>query len=67
MPKLKTRKSAAKRVKRTGSGKYLHWRRGRRHIMQKKNAKRRRRLRQVAEVKSTELNRIKACLPYGLD
>ena len=66
MPKLKTRKAASKRVKQTGTGKFRHFRAGRRHIQQKKNAKRRRRLRKDAEVKHTELRRLKAALPYGL-
>ena len=66
MPKLKTRKAASKRVKQTGTGKFRHFRAGRRHIQQKKNAKRRRRLRQDSEVKHTELRRLKAALPYGL-
>ncbi len=66
MPKMKTRKSAAKRFKQTGTGKYRHSCAGRRHIQQKKNAKRRRRLRQGAVVKPTEMSRIKASLPYGL-
>ena len=65
MPKLKTRKSAAKRFKKTGSGKYRHFRAGRRHIQQKKNAKRRRRLRQDAPVKKTEIKRLQASLPFG--
>ena len=66
MPKMKTRKSAAKRLKKTGTGKLRHNRAGGRHIQQKKNAKRRRRLRKDAAVKSTEMRRLKACLPYGL-
>ena len=66
MPKMKTRKAASKRVKQTGTGKFRHFRAGRRHIQQKKNAKRRRRLRQDAEIKHTELRRLKAALPYGL-
>ncbi|MDP7395517.1 MAG: 50S ribosomal protein L35 [Lentisphaeria bacterium] len=62
MPKMKTRKGAAKRLKRTGTGKYIHYRAGGRHIMSKKNAKRKRRLRQPALVKKTEMNRIKGSL-----
>ena len=65
MPKMKTRKCAAKRVKKTGTGKYLHNRAGGRHILTKKSAKRKRRLGQAAEVKSTEIGRIRAALPYG--
>lgn len=66
MPKMKTRKSAAKRFKQTGTGKYRYACAGRRHIQAKKNAKRRRRLRQGSLLKATEISRIKACLPYGL-
>lgn len=66
MPKLKTRKCAAKRLKQTGSGKYRHNKAGSRHILTKKSAKRKRRLGQDGEIKKSELNRIKAALPYGL-
>ncbi|HAR67795.1 MAG TPA: 50S ribosomal protein L35 [Lentisphaeria bacterium] len=66
MPKQKTRKCAAKRLKKTGTGKYMHYRAGNRHILTKKNRKRKRRLGKDAEVKSTEMRRIRAALPYGL-
>ena len=66
MPKMKTRKCAAKRIKQTGTGKYLHNKAGSRHILTKKSSKRKRRLRQDGEVKSTEIGRIKAALPYGV-
>ena len=65
MPKMKTRKSAAKRVKRTGTGKYRHQKAGSRHLMSSKNAKRKRRLGKGGTVGSTEMKRIKAALPYG--
>jgi large subunit ribosomal protein L35 len=66
MPKMKTRKSAAKRLKQTGTGKFRHYKAGSRHILTKKSSKRKRRLRQDGAVKATELNRIRASLPYGL-
>ena len=66
MPKMKTRKCAAKRLKKTGTGKYRHYKAGSRHILTKKNSKRRRRLRQDGSISSAEKNRIKAALPYGL-
>ena len=66
MPKLKTRKCAAKRLKETGTGKFRHHKAGGRHLKSAKNAKHRRRLRQDGAVKSTEMRRIKAALPYGL-
>jgi large subunit ribosomal protein L35 len=66
MPKMKTRKCAAKRLKQTGTGKYRHNKAGSRHILTKKSSKRKRRLRQDGAVKSTEIGRIRASLPYGL-
>jgi len=44
MPKLKTHKGLAKRVKITASGKVKHKRAGMGHLMSGKSAKRRRRL-----------------------
>lgn len=66
MPKIKTRKSAAKRLKQTGTGKFLRRKAGRRHLMSGKSAKRRRRLRRAELVGSADINRIKSALPYGL-
>lgn len=66
MPKMKTRKCASKRLKQTGTGKFRHNKAGSRHILTKKSAKRKRRLGQDGEIKSTEMSRVKACLPYGL-
>lgn len=65
MPKMKTRKCAAKRVKKTGTGKYRRNKAGSRHILTKKNSKRKARLRKDGEVLSTEMNRINSCLPYA--
>lgn len=66
MPKMKTRKCAAKRLKQTGTGKFRRSKAGARHLMTGKSPKQKRRLGQDGEVKSTERNRIKAALPYGL-
>ncbi len=66
MPKMKTRKCAAKRLKRTGTGKYRRNRAGKRHILTKKTRKHKNRLGKDAEVKPSENSRIKASLPYGL-
>ena len=66
MPKMKTRKAAAKRFKQTATGKYMHNRAGGRHILTKKSATRKRRLGQPEEIKSTELTLIKVCYPYCL-
>ena len=45
MPKMKTKKSAAKRFKVTGSGKLTYNTSGNRHLSTKKSPKRKRRLR----------------------
>ena len=66
MPKQKTRKAAAKRFKQTGTGKFRRNRANGRHLLTKKSAKRKRRLRQDAEVKSSEVGRLRRALPYGL-
>ena len=48
MPKQKTHKGLAKRIKLTARGKVTHKRAGTGHLMSSKNAKRRRRLRSTA-------------------
>lgn len=66
MPKMKTRKCAAKRLKQTGTGKYRRNQAGKRHILTHKSRNRKRRLGKDIEVRSTEIRRIRASLPYGL-
>jgi len=66
MPKQKTRKAAAKRLKQTGTGKFMRMRAGVRHLNTHKSAKRKRRLGKAIELRSTELDRAKSSLPYGL-
>lgn len=62
MPKLKTRKAVAKRVRVTRNGKVLRHRAGKRHLLSSKNARRRRRLRRVVGVAPGEARRIKRLL-----
>ena len=45
MPKMKTKKSAAKRFRKTGSGKIMYNKSGNRHLSTRKSSKRKRRLR----------------------
>lgn len=66
MPKMKTRKSAAKRFKITGTGKYMRKQAGLRHLASSKNAKRKRRLGKDQPVQPADTNRLKLSLPYGL-
>jgi len=63
VPKLKTHRGAAKRFKATGTGKIKRGRAYSSHILTKKNATRRRRLRSGALVHSGDMKRVKAMLP----
>lgn len=65
MPKLKTRKSIAKRVKRTGTGKYTYTKPGRRHLMTGKGGKKKRQMRKDGVLLPCMDQRIKKALPYG--
>ena len=65
MPKMKTNKSAAKRFRRTGKGKFKCGRAGKGHILTKKSRKRKRKLKKTAIVYSAEANKLKRLLPYG--
>ncbi|MGA2615176.1 MAG: 50S ribosomal protein L35 [Spirochaetia bacterium] len=65
MPKIKTKKAAAKRYHVTATGKVRYKKQGLRHILTKKNAKRKRRLRLPAILSSVEQKRIKKLMPYA--
>jgi large subunit ribosomal protein L35 len=62
---IKTNKSAAKRFKITATGKVLRRSAGRRHLLQTKNAKRRRALGKAKVVGPTDAHRILGCLPFS--
>ena len=63
MPKMKTHRGAAKRFKKTGSGKLVRSRRNKQHILTKKSAKRKRRLRKSTLVAAVDAKRLKQMLP----
>ena len=65
MPKMKTRKAAAKRYSLTGGGKVKYKKQGLRHILTKKAAKRKRHLRHGGTLNKAEEARAKRLLPYG--
>lgn len=65
MPKIKTRRAAAKRFSVTGSGKFKRRRQNLRHILTKKDAKRKMRLGQGALVDSTNVKAVKRMMPYA--
>ena len=62
---IKTKKSVAKRFKITARGKVLRPHAGKRHLLQTKNSKRRRGLRHMAVVDSTDKYRITQSLPFS--
>jgi large subunit ribosomal protein L35 len=64
MPKLKTRKAAAKRYKRTGNDNFLRRHAFKGHLLMKKSNKQKRRLSQVICVNSSDTKSIKLMLPY---
>lgn len=63
--KLKTNRSAAKRLKVTGSGKIMRHKGWKGHLLTGKNATRRRRLSGSLEVNKDNLTNVKRMLPYG--
>jgi large subunit ribosomal protein L35 len=63
MPKMKTNRSAAKRFTATGSGKIRRRKQNLRHILTKKNAKRKRRLGQGALVDKANIKAVRAQVP----
>ena len=65
MPKMKTRKSASKRYRVTGSGKVAYKKMGLRHILTKKSSKRKMNLREKGILSKVEAKRAKSMLPYA--
>ena len=64
MPKIKTNRAAAKRFKKTGTGKLKRNKAYKSHILTKKTTKSKRNLRQSAITDSTNEKNMKKVLPY---
>ncbi|MBB6621854.1 50S ribosomal protein L35 [Clostridium gasigenes] len=64
MPKMKTHKGAAKRFKKTGTGRLKRAKAFKSHILTKKSSKRKRNLRKSALVSTTQEKTMKKLLPY---
>jgi len=64
MYKLKTRKAALKRYKKTGSGNFLRRHAYKGHLLRKKSNTRKRRLSQTICVNASDSRSIKIMLPY---
>ena len=64
MPKLKTKKAAAKRYKMTGNRNFLRRHAFKGHLLMKKSNKQKRKLSQVICVKKSDIKAIQLMLPY---
>ena len=64
MPKIKTNRAAAKRFRKTASGKFKAGHANRSHILTKKATKRKRNLRQTNHVRAEDAGRLDRMLPY---
>ena len=66
MPKMKTKKSAAKRYSLTGTGKVKYKKMNLRHILTKRSSKRKMNLRHAGILSEDQAKKIrKQMLPYG--
>lgn len=65
MPKMKTKRGAAKRFRLTGTGKVKRSRAYKRHILTSKSTKRKRHLDIDTIVPPAERRRVREMLPYG--
>jgi large subunit ribosomal protein L35 len=65
VPKIKTRRGAAKRFKATGTGRLKRQKANKRHILTKMSSKRKRQLRGTALVSPADEPRIKKQVPYA--
>ncbi|MCW5317649.1 50S ribosomal protein L35 [Nostoc sp. KVJ3] len=64
MPKLKTRKAAAKRFRATGTGKILRRKAGKSHLLEHKSSDKKRSMSQSALVHERDELNVRLMLPY---
>ena len=64
MPKMKTNRGAAKRFKKSASGKIMRSKAFTSHILTKKSTKRKRNLRKGTEVDASNVKTIRKLIPY---
>ena len=64
MPKLKTRKAASKRYKKTGADNFLYHHAFKGHLLLKKSNRQKRKLSQTLCVKKSDTGAIRLMLPY---
>lgn len=64
MPKIRTNRAAAKRFKKTGTGKMVRAKAFKSHILTKKGPKRKRRLRRDTIVNAVNTAAVRRMMPY---
>ena len=64
MPKMKTKRAAAKRLKATGTGKLMRRSGWKRHLLEAKSPKRKRRLRKPSLITAADAPRLRRLVPY---
>ena len=64
MPKMKTKRAAAKRLKATASGKLMRRSGWKRHLLEAKSPKRRRKLRRATLIAKVDQPGLKRLVPY---
>ncbi|MDW8479911.1 MAG: 50S ribosomal protein L35 [Xanthomonadales bacterium] len=65
MPKIKTNRAAAKRFRKTASGRFKGGHANHSHILTKKPSKRKRKLRGIAYVAAVDQKAVERMLPYA--
>ncbi|MBW4508020.1 MAG: 50S ribosomal protein L35 [Scytonematopsis contorta HA4267-MV1] len=64
MPKLKTRKAAAKRFRATGTGKIVRRKAFKNHLLEKKSSKKKSELSKAVLVKECDADNVRGMMPY---
>ncbi|MBI3104884.1 MAG: 50S ribosomal protein L35 [Candidatus Rokubacteria bacterium] len=64
MPKMRTKRAAAKRLKATASGKLKRHSGWKSHLLEAKSPRRRRRLRKASLISAADQPRLKKLVPY---
>jgi large subunit ribosomal protein L35 len=65
MPKIKTNRGAAKRFKKTASGRFKRTQSHHRHILTKKSTKRKRQLRSPSLIAECDTAMVRRMIPYA--
>ncbi|MBI4593503.1 MAG: 50S ribosomal protein L35 [Candidatus Rokubacteria bacterium] len=64
MPKMKTKRAAAKRLKKTASGTLMRHKGWKSHLLEAKSPKRRRHLRKASPIAKADERRLRVLVPY---